>query len=140
MNKYRVLAVCFIFMAVNATATSFEDTFNANRALYGKGYHFTFEGNSYITDHLEEIEAAAGANLDNAKALLISANNMHKKAKSLGYGWTLTSSIIKSAKKALNAGQYQRSMNLSAQAKYHARMGIAQYHASASDWIMFVPE
>jgi hypothetical protein len=140
MNTYRVLAACLILASANVVAVSFEDLFNANRALHGKGYHFMFEGNSYVTDHPEEIEAQGEANLDNAKALLISANNMHKKAKSLGYGWTLTAKIIKSAQKALKKGQYQHVMNLSAQAKYHARMGIAQYHASASDWNRFVPK
>mgnify|MGYP003958648971 CR=1 FL=1 len=140
MNKYRALTACLAFIAVNAAATSFEDVFNTNRALHGKGNHFTFEGNSYTTDHPEEIEAMAEATLDNAKALLISANKMHKKAKALGYGWTRTPAILKSAQKALNKGQYQRSMNLSAQAKYHARMGITQHNASAFDWIMFVPE
>jgi hypothetical protein len=140
MNTYRVLAICSIFVSANVLAASFEDVFNANRALHGKGYHFTFEGDSYVTYHPEEIEAQGEASLDNAKALLLSASNMHKKAKSLGYGWTLTAKIMKSAQKALKKGQYQQAMNLSAQAKYHARMGIAQFHASASDWNRFVPK
>jgi hypothetical protein len=121
-------------------AQSFDDVFNAQRAMYGKGHTFTFAGKRYTTDHPEELEAAAEATAENAKALITSAKALHAQARALGFGWTLTKGIIKSANQAFKAGDFHKAMHLAAQAKYHGRMGIVQYHRSQKEWIKAVPQ
>jgi hypothetical protein len=140
MKKYLPLVAALVLGSSTVAAQSFEDAFNAERALYGNGHTFTFEGKDYTTDHPEELEAAADATEANAKALIASAKAKRKEVIAIGYDWTLTKGILKSADKALKAGDFQKAMNLAAQAKYHARMGIAQYHSSAQQWIAIVPQ
>ncbi|MCP4789044.1 MAG: hypothetical protein GY881_02275 [Gammaproteobacteria bacterium] len=140
MNKYLPLVAALVLSSSTVAAQSFEDVFNAQRALHGNGHAFTFEGEQYTTDHPEELEAAAPANATNAKALIASAKAMHAEVKAVGYDWTLTKGILKNASKALKAGDFQKAMNLAAQAKYHARMGVAQYHNSKQSWLNMVPE
>jgi hypothetical protein len=48
--------------------------------------------------------------------------------------------LLKASAKALAAGDFRKSMDISAQAQYHARMGMAQYHQSQKEWVMAVPE
>ena len=139
MKKYLPLVAALVLSSGSVAAASFEDAFNGERALHGKGHTFTFEGKEYTTDHPEELEAAAEATEANAKALIASAKAKHKEVKAVGYDWTLTKGILKSADKALKAGKYQEAMDLAAQAKYHARMGIRQAERSAQDWVNMAP-
>ena len=37
------------------------EAFNAQRAMYGKGHSFTWDGQTYTTDHPEEVAAAAAS-------------------------------------------------------------------------------
>ncbi len=108
--------------------------------MYGKGHSFTWDGQTYITDHPEEVAAAAEANAANATKLLASAKAKYAEVMAVDFGWTLTKNLLKSSNKALEAGDFRKSMNISAQAEYHSRMGIAQYHQSQTEWIMAVPE
>jgi hypothetical protein len=121
-------------------AHPFNEAFNEQRAMYGKGHSFTWNGQTYITDHPEEIAAAVVANAANATALLAAAKDQYTQVLAVDFGWTLTKNLLKSAGKALETGEFRKSMDLSAQAQYHSRMGIAQYHQSQAEWIMAVPE
>jgi hypothetical protein len=140
MKKTISLVAVLMMASANVAAQSFDDAFNGQRAMYGKGHSFTFEGQTYTTDHPEEVAAAVEANADNAAELLAAAKAQHAQVVALDFDWTLTKKLLKSSAKALDAGEFRKSMNLSAQAQYHARMGIVQYHQSQAEWIMAVPE
>ena len=140
MNRHFLLTVCILLGPNAVAAQSFEEVFNEQRALYGAGHSFIFAGKEYTTDHPEELEAAADANADNAKALIVSAKASHAEVKAIGFAWTLTNRIIKSAEQAFKKGNYDKAMKLAAQAKYHARMALAQYYRSEQDWINLVPQ
>ncbi|MDP6191208.1 MAG: hypothetical protein QF872_10425 [Gammaproteobacteria bacterium] len=140
MNRYLPLVVAMLLGSGSVTAQNFENLFNGQRALYGAGHSFIFEGKEYTTDHPEELEAAATATADNARVLLASAKSKQAEVKAIGFDWTLTKGILKSAEKALKKGDFHKAMQLAAQAKYHARMGLAQYHRAGQDWINAVPQ
>ena len=140
MRKYLLLVASLMLGSSIVAAQNFDDVFNAQRAMYGKGHTFTFAGKQYTTEHPEELEAAAEATAENAKALIASAKAQHAQARALGFGWSLTKGIIKSADRALKAGNFRKAMQLAAQAKYHARMGIVQHHRSQKEWIKAVPQ
>ena len=53
------LVAALMMVSGSVAAQSFDDAFNAQRAMHGKGHSFTFEGQSYTTDHPEEVAAAA---------------------------------------------------------------------------------
>ncbi len=140
MKKNILLIALFMFNSSLAFSQTYDEMFNLQRALHGKGHVFTYEGKQYTTDHPEEIEAQAVPTEANAKALLASAKDMRSQASKLSYDWTLTTGLIKKASSALKKGEFQKSMDLSAQAKYHARMSIAQYHSAKEEWINMVPK
>ena len=140
MKKTISLVVMLTMASGYVAAQSFDDAFNAQRAMYGKGHSFTFEGQSYTTDHPEEVAASVEANAENAAQLLAAAKDQHAQVVALDFDWTLTSKLLKSAAKAIAAGDYRKGMDLSAQAQYHARMGMKQYHQSQAEWVMAVPE
>jgi len=139
MKKTISLVAALMMVSGGVAAQSFDDAFNAQRGMYGKGHSFTFEGQTYTTDHPEEVAAAAEANAANAEALLADAKAMYADVLAVDFGWTLTKGLLKSANKALEAGDFRKSMQLSARAQYHSRMGISQYHQSQQEWIMAVP-
>ena len=140
MKKTISLVAALMMISGSVAAQSFDDAFNAQRAMHGKGHSFTFEGQAYTTDHPEEVAAAVEASAANATKLLASATAKYAEVLAVDFGWTLTKKLLKSAKKALQAGEFRKSMNISAQAEYHSRMGIVQYHQSQAEWIMAVPE
>ncbi|MDB4002832.1 hypothetical protein OAD42_01100 [Oceanospirillaceae bacterium] len=139
MNKTISLVAALMMVSGSVAAQTFDEAFNAQRGMNGKGHSFTFEGKSYTTDHPEEVAAAAPANAANAKQLLADAKAQYAKALEVDFGWTLTKGLLSSANKALDAGEFRKSMELSARAQYHSRMGVAQYHQSQQEWLMAVP-
>jgi hypothetical protein len=140
MKKTISLVAALMMVSGVVAAHPFNEAFNEQRAMYGKGHSFTWNGQTYITDHPEEIAAAVEANAANATALLAAAKDQYTQVLAVDFGWTLTKNLLKSAGKALETGEFRKSMDLSAQAQYHSRMGIAQYHQSQAEWIMAVPE
>jgi hypothetical protein len=140
MKKTISLVAAFIMVSGGVAAHPFNEAFNEQRAMYGKGHSFTWNGQTYLTDHPEEVAAAAEANATNATALLAAAKDQYAQVLAVDFGWTLTKGLLKSAGKALEAGKFQDSMNLSAQAQYHSRMGLVQYEQSQTEWIMAVPQ
>lgn len=140
MKKTISLVAALMMVSGVVAAHPFNEAFNEQRAMYGKGHSFMWNGQTYITDHPEEIAAAVVANAANATALLAAAKDQYTQVLAVDFGWTLTKNLLKSAGKALETGEFRKSMDLSAQAQYHSRMGIAQYHQSQAEWIMAVPE
>ena len=140
MKKTISLVAALMMVSGVVAAHPFNEAFNEQRAMYGKGHSFMWNGQTYITDHPEEIAAAVVANAANATALLAAAKDQYTQVLAVDFGWTLTKKLLKSAGKALEAGEFRKSMDISAQAQYHSRMGIAQYHQSQAEWIMAVPE
>jgi hypothetical protein len=140
MKKTISLVAALMMVSGVVAAHPFNEAFNEQRAMYGKGHSFMWNGQTYITDHPEEIAAAVEANVANATALLAAAKDQYTQVLAVDFGWTLTKNLLKSAGKALETGEFRKSMDLSAQAQYHSRMGIAQYHQSQAEWIMAVPE
>lgn len=121
-------------------AQSLEQVFNQQRALYGKGHEFTFEGKTYQTYHPEELEAMAEANSVNAQALIDSAEALRLKSAELGYEWRDPSLYLQQARALLVEGKCQQAMDLAARAKYQARVSIAQYEDAEANWQRAVPE
>jgi hypothetical protein len=123
-----------------ATADSFQETFEMNRAMYGADHQFTWNGKQYSTTHQEEMEARVKPTKANAVALLAAANEKNKEVAELGFEWKLTGGILKDAQKAIDEGNFQKALDLAAQAKYHARIGIEQYHYAEKNWHLSVPQ
>jgi hypothetical protein len=90
--------------------------------------------------HEEEAEAAVKATKANAEALLAKAKAKNAEVAKLGYEWKLTRGILTNAQTAIDKGEYRKALNLAAQAKYHARMGIQQYHYAQANWYLAVPQ
>ncbi|MBA4501189.1 hypothetical protein [Marinobacterium marinum] len=134
------LAASLMVPVAFAQEDTFEQVFNQQRALYGKGHAFTYAGQPYTTDHPEEIEAMAEPTRANAEALITSAEAMRQESESLGYEWRDPARFLKQARTALSENEYQRAMDLAARAKYQARMSIAQYESVNASWQQAVPE
>lgn len=139
MKKIMLLSA---LLAVSATvsAQTYNEAFETHRAMYGKGHSFTWEGKQYTTDHPEELEAKVEANQANAEDLIAKARAENEKANAVGFEWKLTRDILKEAEQAVAEGQYQKALNLAAQAKYHARIGIEQHALAERDWQNAVPQ
>lgn len=123
-----------------AVAESFQEAFEMNRAMYGKDHTFTWNGQQFSTNHEEEVEAQVKPTKANAEALLAKAMEKNKEVGELGFEWKLTGDILKKAQKAIDGGEYQKALDLAAQAKYHARIGIQQYHYAEKNWHLAVPQ
>lgn len=129
-----------VLLPTTALAESFDQAFNMNRAMYGKNHTFTWNGKSYSTNHQEEVEASVEATQANAAALVEKAKAKNAEAGAVGFEWKLTKGLIKEAEAALADGEYQKAMNLAAQAKYHARIGIQQHEYAESNWHLSIPQ
>lgn len=141
MNKtIMMLTVALALPVLPAQADTFEQVFNQQRAMYGKGHEFTFEGKTYRTYHPEELEAMAEPTPANAQALIDSAEALRQRSAELGYEWRDPVLYIAQAREALEQGRYQQAMELAARAKYQSRMAIAQYEAAQASWQRAVPE
>jgi len=121
-------------------AETFQEAFEMNRAMYGSDHVFTWNGNQYHTNHEEEMQARVEATKANAEDLLAKAIAKNKEVNELGFEWKLTAGILQDAQTAIDAGEYQKALNLAAQAKYHARIGIQQYHYAQKKWHLAVPQ
>lgn len=141
MNKATMTLLAALALApALVQAETFQEAFNHQRALYGKGHEFTFEGKTYKTYHPEEVEAMAEPNKANAEALVASAEAKRKEAAAVGYEWRFTAPLLKKAQDALAEERFQDAMNFAAQAKYQARMAVEQQAHVAASWQLAVPE
>jgi hypothetical protein len=140
MNKGLIIAAVLALAPTFAAAESFKDAFEMNRAMYGKNHTFTWQGKQYTTMHEEEAEAAVKATKANAEALLAKAKAKNAEVAKLGYEWKLTRGILTNAQTAIDKGEYRKALNLAAQAKYLARMGIQQYLCAQANWYLAVPQ
>lgn len=138
--KKGILIAALALAPTFAAAESFQEAFEMNRAMYGPDHVFTWNGNQYHTNHEEELEARVKATKANAEDLLAKAMAKNKEVGELGFEWKLTGGILKDAQKAIDEGDYKAALNLAAQAKYHARIGIQQYHYSEKNWHLSVPQ
>lgn len=139
MKKTLIIAALALAPGL-AAAESFQQAFENNRAMYGKDHVFEWNGANYHTNHEEEMEARVKPTKANAEDLLAKAKAKNKEVAELGFEWKLTRGILKDAKAAIKAGEYQKALDLAAQAKYHARIGIQQYHYAQKSWHLSVPE
>lgn len=136
----KLLTLSLLLFPVLAGAQTFQEVFETNRAMYGKNHTFEWEGKTYTTMHPEEKEAQAEPTKANAEALLAAAKADNEKAAAVGFEWRLTRGILKKAEQAITDGQFQKALDLSAQAKYHARMGLVQHAYAEKNWQMSAPE
>lgn len=139
-RKMLVPAVVTLLHAQGLYAASFEQVFNEQRALYGKGHEFSYGGKIHTTFHPEEIEAMAEPNAANARALIDGAEALRVESAAVGYEWRGPAIYIRQAREALAAGRYQSAMELAARAKYQARMSLKQYRNAEANWQRAVPE
>lgn len=140
MKKGLIIAAALAMAPTLATAASFQETFESNRAMHGNDHVFEWNGGKYHTNHEEEMEARVKATKANAADLLAKAKAKNAEVAKLGFEWKLTGGILKNAQKAIDEADYQKALNLAAQAKYHARIGIQQYHYAQKNWHLSVPE
>ena len=139
MKKVMILCAAVLFSQV-AVAETYQEAFNKARAMYGKGHEFQWQGKTYKTLHEEEVEAAVEATQANAQALLDKAIAANKKVAAVGFEWKLTGGLLKKSAQAIEAGDYRKALDLAAQAKYHARIGLAQYEYAEANWYKAVPQ
>lgn len=141
MKKATMLLIAALALpCAAAQAETFEQVFNQQRALHGKGHTFTFEGKSYKTDHPEEVAAMAEPTRANAEQLITSAEALRVQSAEVGYEWRDPARYIKQAEVALAEGRFQQAMDLAARAKYQARMSLEQYKTVQASWQHAVPE
>lgn len=141
MKKALIAAVAALTLVpAFAAAESFNDAFNKARAMHGKGHIFEWQGNQYAAIHEEEAEANIAATANNAQLMIDKAKTKNKEVAKLGFEWKLTGDILKKAEQAKADGDFRKALDLAAQAKYHARMGIEQYHYAQSNWQLSVPQ
>ncbi len=129
-----------ILLPTMAVAETFDEAFEMNRAMYGKNHSFAWEGKQYNTLHEEEVEASVEPTQANAEALIAKAKAKNEEAAKVGFEWKLTQDIIKSAEAAAAEGNFQKAMDLAAQAKYHARMGLRQHDDAEKNWHLSQPQ
>ncbi|WP_370278305.1 hypothetical protein [Pontibacterium sp.] len=86
------------------------------------------------------MEAAVAATNENALDLIAKAKAKNKEVAELGFEWRLTGGILTDAEKAVEAGDFRKALDLAAQAKYHARMGIQQHADAQKSWHLSVPQ
>lgn len=140
MKKTLLLSAAILLTPAWVMADTLQEAFETHRAMYGKDHTFTWQGKEYSTNHPEELEARVEPTQGNATALLELAKAENKKAASVGYEWKLTRGLLKNAEAAIKEGEYQRALNLAAQAKYHARIGIEQHAYAEKNWQLSAPQ
>ena len=140
MKKLIAIVATVVFLPAAAMAETFDDAFDMNRAMHGKGYTFTWSGKQYSTDHLEEVEARVAATKENAEDLIAKAKAKNAEVAKVGFEWKLTKGILKDAEAAMVSGDYRKALDLAAQAKYHARIGLQQHAYAENNWHLSVPQ
>ncbi|SIS62231.1 hypothetical protein [Neptunomonas antarctica] len=129
-----------IFLPTVAVAETFDEAFEMNRAMYGKDHSFSWTGKQYLTTHPEEVEASVEATKENAEDLIVKAKAKNAEVAKVGFEWKLTKGIIADADAAVTTGDYRKALNLAAQAKYHARIGLQQHAYAEQNWQLSVPQ
>ncbi len=138
--KKLITMIAVVLLSNVAIAETFDEAFEMNRAMYGKGHTFNWEGKAYSTNHQEEVEASVEATKENADALIAKAKAKNEEAAKVGFEWKLTQEIIKDAEAAAVDGDYRKALDLAAQAKYHARLGLQQQIDAEKNWHLSVPQ
>ena len=138
--KKLIAMMAVVLLSGVAMAETFDEAFEMNRAMYGKGHTFSWEGKDYSTNHPEETEASVEATKENADALIAKAKAENEEVAKVGFEWKLTKGIIKDAESASAEGDYRKALNLAAQAKYHARMGLQQHAYAEKNWQLSIPQ
>ncbi|WP_372741294.1 hypothetical protein [Neptunomonas sp.] len=138
--KKLITMMAIVLLPNVAMAETYDEAFEMNRAMYGKGHTFSWEGKEYSTNHPEEVEASVEATKENADALIAKAQLENEAAAKVGFEWKLTKGIIKDAEAASAEGDYSKALNLAAQAKYHARLGVLQQIDAEQNWHLSVPQ
>lgn len=140
MKKITMIAAVAALSASSLTmAQSFEDAFHANRALLGAGATFEWNGKNYNTSYMEEELASKPANKDNAEALIAAAEAKYKEVQEAGFAWRDNIVYLTDAKAALEAGEYQKAMDLAARSHLQSRKGLDQAAYGETHWINAVP-
>lgn len=139
----RYLLLSLLVFGANVQAAepqTYQQAFELNRAMYGKGHLFTWQGQEFSTDHPEELDAQTPATRDKAKAMLHAAQVLNQRASELEYAWRMTAGLLEQAEQSLQAGEFRQCMNLAAQAHYQARMSIQQAEYNQQHWRDAVPQ
>jgi len=140
MKKIATIAAVAALTASSLTmAQSFQEAFDMNRAMYGAGATFEWNGKSYNTNYIEEELASKPANQANAQALFDAAKAKLGEVRETGFAWRDNVKYLKQAKEALEAGEYQKSMDLAARSHLQSRIGLEQAETAKNEWILAVP-
>ncbi len=140
MKKIATIAAVAALTASSLTmAQSFQEAFDMNRAMYGAGATFEWNGKSYNTSYIEEELASKPANQANAQALFDAAKAKLAEVREAGFAWRDNVKYLKQAKEALEAGEYQKSMDLAARSHLQSRVGLEQAETAKNEWILAVP-
>lgn len=140
MKKIATIAAVAALTASSLTmAQSFQEAFDMNRAMYGAGATFEWNGKSYNTNYIEEELASKPANQANAQALFDAAKAKLAEVRETGFAWRDNAKYLKQAKEALEAGEYQKAMDLAARSHLQSRMGLEQAETAKNEWILAVP-
>lgn len=140
MKKIAMIAALAALSVSSLTmAQSFEDAFNMNRAMYGAGATFEWNGAQYSTSSIEEELSSKPANKANAEALIAAAEAKYKEAQEVGFAWRDNSKYLKEAQDALAAGEFQKAMDSAARSHLQSRRGVEQAAYAEAHWIDAVP-
>lgn len=140
MKKIATIAAVAALTASSLTmAQSFQEAFDMNRAMYGAGATFEWNGKSYNTNYIEEELASKPATQANAQALVDAASAKLEEVRETGFAWRDNSKYLKQAQEALAAGEFQKAMDLAARSHLQSRMGLEQAETAKNEWILAVP-
>ncbi|HSG03853.1 MAG TPA: hypothetical protein VLA39_09020 [Marinobacterium sp.] len=140
MKKIAMIAAVAALSASSLTmAQSFQEAFDMNRAMYGAGATFEWNGATYNTNYIEEELASKPANQANAEALIAAAEAKYKEVQETGFAWRDNSKYLKEAQEALAAGEFQKAMDLAARSHLQSRRGVEQAAYAEQNWILAVP-
>lgn len=80
------------------------------------------------------VTSAVAADADSFKAAYAAADAARKNAAAVGYEWRDTKKLLKRAKKAAEAGDYEKAEKLAMKAKGQGDAGVAQAEQQAVAW------
>ena len=140
MKKIATIAAVAALTASSLTmAQSFQEAFDMNRAMYGAGATFEWNGKNYNTNYIEEELASKPATQANAQALVDAATAKLEEVRETGFAWRDNSKYLKQAQEALAAGEFQKAMDLAARSHLQSRIGLEQAETAKNEWILAVP-
>lgn len=82
----------------------------------------------------------AAATKEEAEAACDAADAARKQAAGVGMEWRDTRKMIKSAKQAIESGDYETASQQCAKAKYQGEAGVKQAEIEKSTWMSRVPK